>query len=227
MALPLSALSSQFSLSPHFPIHEPLIKFSGTINGCAAVLLLDSGASGNFICSKFIQRNNLTTSSAKRTQAVTLADGSKTRSDQDLAHAQVTIDGFRTHISFSVLSLTAAYDAILGMPFLTRHNPKVDWVARSVAVKEHEGELHVLRPAPGKLHATMESEPTQTNTKLLEPAQTATLYEEEPPQPAHDATLMVVSASQMELACHDMEGVEEMALLIVRWPNDGNEQEAA
>ena len=227
MALPLSALSSQFSLSPHFPIHEPLIKFSGTINGCAAVLLLDSGASGNFICSKFIQRNNLTTSSAKRTQAVTLADGSKTRSDQDLAHAQVTIDGFRTHISFSVLSLTAAYDAILGMPFLTRHNPKVDWVARSVAVKEHEGELHVLRPAPGKLHATMESEPTQTNTKLLEPAQTATLYEEEPPQPAHDATLMVVSASQMELACHDMEGVEEMALMIVRWPNDGNEQEAA
>ena len=120
-------------------MHEPLIKFAGTINGHSAVFLLDSEASGNFISSNFIKANKLATNTSKRGQSVTLADGSKQLSDQNVSQAQVTIDRFRNHVSFSVLPLSTSYDAILGMPWLRRHNPNIDWLQRSVAVKEHEG----------------------------------------------------------------------------------------
>ena len=60
---------------------ERLIRFKGKINGYPAKILLDSGASRNFIDIKFIEQNNITTTNTKPI-IVELADGRKTETKQ-------------------------------------------------------------------------------------------------------------------------------------------------
>ena len=164
---PIHQSNSPPRLPPHPPTNEPLIKFKGLINGHQAVMLLDSGASGNFICSSFIDQHKLSTSSAKRIQSVTLADGSKQSSSAELSQAQVCIEKFHTHLNFAVLPLTSSFDAILGMSFLRRHNPSINWNTRIMSIKEHEGEMHLLRSQ--ELNAVMQTKVVSRSCNSSQP----------------------------------------------------------
>uniref|UniRef100_A0AAV1T7K0 Polyprotein n=1 Tax=Peronospora matthiolae TaxID=2874970 RepID=A0AAV1T7K0_9STRA len=41
-------------------------------------------------------------------------------------------DGFRSNDNFLVIEMNCAFDCILGMPWLARYKPQIDWLARSV-----------------------------------------------------------------------------------------------
>src|SRR5438270_1333664 len=60
---------------------EQLLRFNGKINGHSAWILLDSGASRNFIATDFVNQNCLTTSTMK-SFTVEFADGSKCNVNQ-------------------------------------------------------------------------------------------------------------------------------------------------
>jgi hypothetical protein len=57
---------------------------------------------------------------------VKLADGKPQRAPRRAVSLPYTFDGFSTNDDFLVIKLNYAFDCILGMPWLVRHQPKID-----------------------------------------------------------------------------------------------------
>src|SRR5688572_6942097 len=68
-------------LTLHSTSKHAMMRIAGSINGKPATILIDSGASTNFVERAFWQKHNLCTVSGKTTR-VTLADGSRRDSNQ-------------------------------------------------------------------------------------------------------------------------------------------------
>jgi hypothetical protein len=105
---------------------EQLLRFNGRINGHPAWILLDSGASRNFVDEKFAQKYQLAQTSTKPF-TVELADGRKKEVNKEIKINKLELDSYRTTgIVAQVLNLQR-YDAILGKPWLYHANPNIDW----------------------------------------------------------------------------------------------------
>ena len=63
---------------------------------------------------------------------VKLADGKPHRVSRREVSLPYTFDGFRSNDDFLVIAMNYAFDCILGMPWLARYKPQIDWLARSV-----------------------------------------------------------------------------------------------
>ncbi|KAE8959912.1 hypothetical protein PR001_g30557, partial [Phytophthora rubi] len=63
---------------------------------------------------------------------VKLADGKPHRAPRRAVSLAYAFDGFSTNDDFLVIELNYAFDCILGMPWLARYQPEIDWLARSV-----------------------------------------------------------------------------------------------
>ena len=63
---------------------------------------------------------------------VKLADGKPHRVSRREVSLPYTFDGFRSNDDFLVIEMNYAFDCILGMPWLVRYKPQIDWLARSV-----------------------------------------------------------------------------------------------
>jgi hypothetical protein len=131
------------------PSVSRLIKIKGTINGHRAVVLVDCGASGDFISERFVQQHNLKltptagTDRGRVKQSVTLADGTVKQLAGMLSKASLVIGTYSDGINLSVMPLQG-YDCILGMTWLTQHKPHIQWTERIVQFS-HKNKHHVLR----------------------------------------------------------------------------------
>jgi len=99
--------------------------------------LLDSGADGCFIDQSLVNRLNLSTLPLDEPIPVRNADGTLSQGGPIDAYADVILfapPSFRDRLHLEVATLV--YDVILGLPWLKRHNPKVNW---------KEGTLELLR----------------------------------------------------------------------------------
>ncbi|QKX57713.1 uncharacterized protein TRUGW13939_04831 [Talaromyces rugulosus] len=116
---------------------ETVIIIKGTINGHEAKLLLDSGASTNYISEAYVKKNRIQTHETNLWHTVQNFEG------------QITIEGFvrRTgnitlksgeHEESIQLDLSPFerkdFDIILGMTWLRKHNPVIDWKHETVSI---------------------------------------------------------------------------------------------
>lgn len=121
-----------------------LIKLQGFISDHPAVFLIDSGASGDFISSSFVEKFQLPQQSLPNRQLVTLADGAQQSANRCTPNVRVSISTYSEPATFTILPLSG-YDVILGMPWLERVNPQVCW--RTKRVQFHlRSQHHVLEP---------------------------------------------------------------------------------
>jgi len=100
--------------------------------------LLDSGASNNFIRRETLQRLGLINKvwNVKHSKlSVRLANGASVESPKQVVRLRLTLDSFEFDIDFVVFDLDERFDVILGMPWLTRHQPSIDWKAKSIRVE--------------------------------------------------------------------------------------------
>uniref|UniRef100_A0AAV1UB40 Polyprotein n=1 Tax=Peronospora matthiolae TaxID=2874970 RepID=A0AAV1UB40_9STRA len=63
---------------------------------------------------------------------VKLADGKPRRVSRREVSLPYTFDGFRSNDNFLVIEMNYSFDCILGMPWLARYKPQIDWLARLV-----------------------------------------------------------------------------------------------
>ena len=113
-----------------------LLCVTGKVNGRKATMLIDSGSTHDFLSSEFVRRHNLKTDTATKELKVTLADGSsRTQPLETAGPVKVVVADFSETQTFTVLPL-ARYDAILGMPWLSRHNPTIDFRSKKVQIQE-------------------------------------------------------------------------------------------
>ena len=120
-----------------------LIKLKGVVAGRAAVILLDCGATGNFISSQFVSRHRLRTSVQAQSNVITLADGSQQESVALVEAASVGIGSYSDTLDFVSLPLSG-YDVILGMTWFHHYNPKIDWKSQKIEFVAQDMHRHVL-----------------------------------------------------------------------------------
>ncbi|CAG8609991.1 11773_t:CDS:2, partial [Racocetra fulgida] len=105
---------------------EQLLRFYDKINGHSAWILLDSGASYNFIDENFIACHKLT-SKIVSSLTVELASDQKASTNKAIDIIKLELGPYNiSDISVQVLKLQH-YDAILGKPWLYYANPNINW----------------------------------------------------------------------------------------------------
>ncbi|OWY91501.1 LOW QUALITY PROTEIN: polyprotein, partial [Phytophthora megakarya] len=94
--------------------------------------LLDSGASNNFFLASCLSilPDSVHVRSGPDEVVVKLADATPCLATR--LSLPYTFDGFRSVDDFPVIEMNYAFDCILGIPWLARYQPEVDWLARSV-----------------------------------------------------------------------------------------------
>lgn len=120
-----------------------LLCFQGVINGHTANILVDSGATHDYISSNFIKKHEIVTSVQKRDSTVALADGTTVKTSEVTGSLKVKIQHFTDKVKFHVFPLSG-YDAVLGRPWLYRHNPAINWRQQVMEIS-NEGDSYIIR----------------------------------------------------------------------------------
>ena len=108
------------------------------INGVEATLLIDSGASRNFVSPHFLKRHGrLKPVNFPQPLLVRLADGSVSPAPQQLLDTSVLLTPSFTYTCSFVVTSLQGYDGILGKPFLTSINPAIDWTTNTISSPFH------------------------------------------------------------------------------------------
>ena len=116
-------------------------------------LLVDSGASQNFVKLAALKRRPASYESlcqdGKREEAnVRLANGALVKSEGVQVELAFSFSDFSCNEKFTVLGMESPYDLILGMPWLAKHQPWIDWRTRTVASStQYTGKDVLLREA--------------------------------------------------------------------------------
>ena len=126
------------------PVHQ-LIRLAGSIASIPVTFLLDSGATGNFLSSSFARSHNLRPQNTvpRKPPTVTLADGHQQATAGTLSSVLTRVASFQEALDF-VLTDLQGFDAILGMPWLQRHNPSIDWSKLTVSFVDSKQRKHTL-----------------------------------------------------------------------------------
>jgi hypothetical protein len=169
-----------------------LITLSGLLGPHAATILVDSGATGNFVSSSFVRsRSGLQPSSDS--SLIKLADGREQPAAGLLPAAPITIGHYSDQIDLTVTDLSG-YDIILGMSWLHHYNPTIDWRGRRISFTDSAGRRHQLRKASS---AASPKQPTQRST--------------------HSFSLNLITAKRLRRACE----LNQIEYACVVWAKDG------
>lgn len=99
--------------------------------------LIDTGASSNFVREDALTRSKGIASAVKEMgkMIVRFADGSAIEQVKRVVTLRLECEVFRGEDEFILLDLDDKYDLILGMPWLMRYQPKIDWKRRRISVQ--------------------------------------------------------------------------------------------
>ncbi|KAA8499909.1 Transposon Ty3-I Gag-Pol polyprotein [Porphyridium purpureum] len=102
-----------------------------------ATFLIDSGATDNFMSVDFVQKSDgLKRKASWKRDHVTLADGSVLETAGEVSNVKFELsDGYSGTANFAICRI-AGQDAILGMEWLKRENPVIDWQSGMLAYGE-------------------------------------------------------------------------------------------
>ena len=125
-----------------------LLIFKGQCNGHPASILIDSGATHDFVAQSFIEGQGHTQKRTCNNHAVRLADGS----DRTIEYETPALLQIGVLVETRPLLVTTldGYDVVLGKPWLSAHNPKIDW--RTHAVKLSAATGFEVSPGQGGPH---------------------------------------------------------------------------
>ena len=137
----ISAVSFEPRCEKHFliPISFRFVSASNSLF-VATTAMLDSGASSCFIDSSFASSHNFPFVTKKSPVPVQVIDGQPISSGPITSHTAIvkmTIEGTNhsEDISFNVISMS--YPVVLGIPWLRKHMPSIDWNSGSVTFSSH------------------------------------------------------------------------------------------
>ena len=125
-----------------------VLLLQGTLNGRKITFLVDSGANGNFVSSSWMDTAHVKAIDRVSLKSVTFANGQSEFSQRMLPHARMRLQSHSENLSFDVIDLQG-YDAILGKPWLTKHNPRIDWKQHQLTLRKGPAQLTihgVLKP---------------------------------------------------------------------------------
>jgi transposase InsO family protein len=126
--------------------------------------LLDSGSQSNYISSRAVWRAGLKPQRKKDPYPLRVANGEPMPQESEITHevssVPMTLSKHHEEIDLDVFGM-ATHDIILGLPWLRKHNPKIDWVKRTLSLDCD--------------HGTPQSRPAQLTMQLADEKEIATI----------------------------------------------------
>ena len=157
--------------------HVSLIKLPVMFNGRLRIkAMLDSGAQGNFVAAALVRRAGLNERPKARTYALHVANGrpmpgkSRVRYEIDVP---IEIHGHQEWITLDVME-ESRHDLILGIPWLRKHNPHVNWEKKELSFK--------------RCNCTLQAKPTHRTTQMVDERAINTIVSR-PEVDKHESTL--------------------------------------
>ena len=128
-------------------------------NSLSTSLLIDSGASSQFIDVDYVEHINLEMTLKPESQDLILANG-KPFPIRKITHTctlKLTIDQHEEDLTFQVIKL-ASWDLIVGKSCSRKHNPLIDWEKNTCAFYSGYCQSHCLpvRPKPSPLEPKLD-----------------------------------------------------------------------
>jgi hypothetical protein len=124
-------------------------------------VLIDCGATRNYGCKQSIAENTpLFAQACERVQgmaSVRLAAGVVARTKKVEVDLRVAFNDFDSVGSFTVLDMDGRFDLILGMPWLERHEPWIDWRSKSIGSSSPGRSEDQARHEPSFAHQQVNS----------------------------------------------------------------------
>lgn len=128
-----------------------LIILDITINGIRGRVLIDSGASSDFITQEFHSRVATSVLPASLL-LIKFADGS-TQESKTMTRFTASLGAFNFSCDARIFqSHGTAYDVVLGMPWLTKFNPIINWSTHSITIGNHTITGRKLGSPPGLIN---------------------------------------------------------------------------
>lgn len=127
----------------------PLIEMKGSIGGHPARILIDCGASCNYVSQRMVNRYQLRKQTFHPPLTIELADGSQTEASEELIGQKVMMLGFDGRVDLVITTLKQ-YDVILGIPWFQRYQPVMDWRQGLIVQVVDEEDLIHLKEDRGK-----------------------------------------------------------------------------
>jgi hypothetical protein len=120
-----------FAVRPDGQIHQWVY-----INGHRLRAMIDSGATGNFIAEEAVQKAGIRLQTKAYPYQLQLVDGTTAGEDDGMIRKEtkperMRIDGHEELIQLDVVPL-GHHLIILGMPWLRKHNPRIDWYEKEM-----------------------------------------------------------------------------------------------
>ena len=109
------------------------------INGQRTRAIVDSGASGNFIAAYYVRKYDVPTRRHLTLYQLHLVDGKPIDKNQGWIR-EITrplpflIGKHHEELSLDIVAIPR-YDIILGLPWLRKHNPSIDWKTHQVSLE--------------------------------------------------------------------------------------------
>ena len=131
----LGTSRASMGASEHNAMAHTLLRVLGRVDGTDASILIDGGASHDFVSRSFLQR---VCGESTEAGTITLHLGDGRALTQPLRLSEpllLTMDRWVETRSFMVLP-QASHDIILGKPWLARWNPAIDWTTNAVHMRE-------------------------------------------------------------------------------------------
>jgi hypothetical protein len=138
----ISEVNSTQSPKPN----KKLITFVGLVNDQPAYILIDSGATNNYISEAFVRKHRLYTEPIDEPTEAILANGISLNVNRMVPSIPIRIQDYIDEIDANVLALDK-YDMVLSMAWLDAHGPNIDYRTKSLTF-EHGGKVITLRPMP-------------------------------------------------------------------------------
>jgi len=121
-------------------INSELLRLTGYIEKHPVTILIDGGASRNFIADRCIKKFKLNTSKEGNKGTVTLADGSHQPCNLFVPNAPLRIENYQDKVKLFVTKLKL-YDVILGKSWLEKYNPSINWKTNEICFRSQKTDI--------------------------------------------------------------------------------------
>ena len=121
-----------------------VLRLTAKCRGRTLQVLLDSGASDDYIGAHLVQELSLPEAAAEGASTVEMGNGDLQDASRVVPSLSFRIGNFKDKRRFRVTRLSR-YDLVLGIPFLVAHNPAIDWPTQVVTINRGP-HTYLLRP---------------------------------------------------------------------------------
>jgi Retroviral aspartyl protease len=123
-----------------------LLEFQGTVCGHTVSVLVDDGATGDFISTTLVRKTklNIKKVGSKEVQVALKGDHPRPKCSE-ATETELVLGGLVEQRYFDIVDLDH-YDVILGMPWHEDHNPIIDWKRKTISIQqEDQGDALLVR----------------------------------------------------------------------------------